>query len=153
MRALLPLALLLLAAPAHAQDDACTQDAPCPWVVNVDEEGIDGDDLNATVGDWYVIEAFNFDDEEHTLTLEGHGVELTLPAIGEATSDPISLETTGVFSLEDQPTGDFLWLEVRATDVVDDEQGGDEDGEDEDTPLPLPFVLAAVLAALVLRRR
>lgn len=152
------LALLLLAPTALAQEDACTEEAPCPWVVDLGGDGIDGDDLNATVGDWYVIEAFNLDTEEHTLTLESHDVTLTVPAFEEATSDPIAFDTTGAFALEDDPTGDVLWLEVRATDVVDDSGDGDgaEGGADDEgagAPLPLAVLLAALTAALVLRRR
>lgn len=147
------LALLLLAAPATAQEDACSQSEPCPWILDVDEDGVHGGGLNATVGDWYVIEAFNLDDAEHTLALEGHGVELTVPAVGEATSDPIHLDTPGTFALEDAPTGDFVWLEVRETDVVEDETGEDATPNDENTPLPLAVGLVALVGAALLRRR
>lgn len=150
------LALLLLAAPASAQEDACSQSDPCPWVLEVDQDGIIGEGLTATVGDWYVLDVVSFDDREHTLTLEGHDVQVTLAPGGSATSDPFQLGTPGTFSLEDQPTGDFVWVEVRETDVVGDEAGADEPaggGDEKNTPLPLAAGLAALLGAVLLRRR
>lgn len=156
MRALpmLLILALLLPASAAAQEDACSQSAPCPWSLDIDEDGIVGDSIVATVDDWYVLDLLNFDTQEHTLTLEGHDVEVTLAAGGSATSDPFQLDTPGTFSLEDQPTGDFVLLEVRETDVVDDQTGDeDEGGDGENTPLPLAAGLVAVAAAAVLRRR
>lgn len=159
MRLLLISILLLLAAslPVLAQDDACSQSDPCLWVLDVDEDGIIGEGLTATAGDWYAIEVLNFDDQEHVLTLESYEIQLTLAAGGSALSDPFLLDTSGAFALEDDVTGDFVWLQVSETDVVDDAASDDQaaQGDDADTPLPLLLVPVALLVALALigRRR
>ncbi len=157
------LALAMLAVPvASAQDDACSQSDPCPWALDVYEAGFDVSDesLNATIDDWYTLNIFNLDDVAHTITLEGHGVQVTVAPLEEATSAPFQLTQAGVFSLDDEPTGDFVLVQVFETDVVDEEAdaattaAGNEDAVGKDQPLPLTVALGALLvSAFLLRRR
>ena len=163
---LLP-AALLFAVPA-ASAAGCSADAPCRWVVDLDEDGIQDKDLeearyNGTVGDWYVIDLYNLDDAQHTLSFEGYDLEWTVAGVDGYVSDPFQLDRAGEFRLLDQPSGDSAPATVYANDVVDVEQGqegvtqdpgeGEED-DGNDTPAPgLALVVGAVALAVVLRRR
>lgn len=161
----LPLALLLALPAAAAQ--GCTADAPCQWVVDLDEDGIqDGDDqearYNGTLGDWYLISLFNFDEAAHTLRFEGYGLEWPVSGVDGYDTEPFQLDRSGEFRLVDEPSQDSAPVAVYGNDAVDVEQGEDPveddpsasgDSESSDTPGPGLLLAVAAVALAVLRRR
>ncbi len=160
--ALAAVAALMLAAPVAAQDDACSQSDPCVWALDVDETGFQSSEesLNATINDWYVFNVFNLDDVEHSISLEGYDVSFMVAPLEEATSAPIQLTQAGLFSLDDEPSADFIFVQVFETDVIDEEAdaaaGPGPDGEsheDKVQPLPLTVAMGALLLVAALIRR
>lgn len=125
---ILALAVLAPFASAQADDQACTETAPCEWVVEVDADGftwntVDGPIYNGTVGDWYVFSILNADDVEHTLTLEGFGLSWAVAGPDLYDTAPFPLDREGQFLLNDAQTGDHAVINVFLGDVVDQEQG------------------------------
>lgn len=147
-------AMLLLIPAAQAQD-ACSQEEPCAWVVDVDESGFDrsvsGDEHTGTVGDWIVLDMSNLDDSmEHTIRFMGQ--EWTLSSIDFVTSDPIELTEAGSFQIEDSPSGDALDVLITVNDSVDVEGGAAPVTGEGDRGAP-GFGLVALLAGLAIAMR
>lgn len=160
MRLLLLAALALAAAPAAQAQDACTQASPCLWEVVVDQPGFIGEaEWNWTAGDWMRLTVANDDDKEHTVTLSGHSVQLTVPSLEER-SQVVQLTQAGHFKLSDAPSGDSVDVTVVDGDVVDYEKGlidasGNSlsgSGSGRVPGLALPLLAVALLAAAVARK-
>jgi len=126
--ALLPLALTLAYAPTATAQDGCTQAQPCPWYVDVREDGlwsdVGGHHWNVTQGDWFTLNATNEDRNgvAHTLTLDGYNVTLRVGAFDVAGSPPFAWTRTGTFTLRNDD-GHAATVTVFAGDVNDVEQG------------------------------
>ncbi len=153
-------ALLAPFAAAQADDEACTETAPCEWVVEIEADGftwntVDGPIYNGTVGDWYVFSILNADDVEHTLTLEGFGLSWTVAGPDLLDTAPFQLDREGQFFLHDSPTGDDAVINVFLGDVVDQESGasGSADGPEQTQPSLGVALMAIVLLGLVAVRR
>ena len=166
MRALTLLIPLLLAAPAAlAQDDGCTETAPCVWAMDVDQDGFVTDgalaEWNGTSGDWFVLDVFNLDaSQDHTLSAPGLGIELEVASLSSAESVPFILplvEGQATYPLTDAPTGAVGTLRVFERDVVEEEAAagaGAGDGSGDGIPfLTLPFAALGLLAAAAMPRR
>lgn len=168
LRSLRPLlaavALACLAAPVTAQ--GCVQTDPCSIVADVTETGFgDPRDVNATVGDWYVLETSNdLDSRTHTVTLADFGVSLTVAQFEEKASQPFELKAAhvGTHTIKDAPTGATMVFRVLSTDAVDHDAGLDDTSSGAGTAssrtrapgLEAPVLLAAVAGlGLLLRRR
>lgn len=117
-------AVMALAVPVAAQEDACTQDQPCPWIISVDEEGIYNSSLSVmTQGDWYTVTVHNDDlSQAHTVTLSGYDVVFQVAALDEQ-QRTVEMATLGSFEVRDAPTGATVPFEVIAGDAVDFENG------------------------------
>lgn len=175
MRALIAFAMLLLIPATAAQDDDpetnCTQADPCPWMLDVDDDGFqdnsfDGPSFNATQGDWVRLEVFNFGDVTHTITFEAHG-EWTVGSLDEVVTEPMQLASEGSFAIIDQPTGDEVPVEVFLSDASEDgEPITDVPGETTGSPATTPtddaedgpaaglvFITLGVFAILAAMRR
>jgi hypothetical protein len=162
MRALRPsfafLAAAVLAAaavPAAAQDTdmpGCTQANPCEVIVDLDANGIDVQRTEFTRGDWILLSVFNDDDQEHTLTVEGKGISLTLAAGDINDTRPFELSSIGKVTLKDSPSGDTADLTVGAEESF---SSGASSGSGKGSPglAPLAIVGALVAVAAALRRR
>jgi hypothetical protein len=162
MRALHPsfavLAAAVLAAaavPASAQDTdspGCTQANPCEVIVDLDASGIDVQRTGFTRGDWILLSVFNDDDVEHTLTVEGKGVSVTLDAGDINDTRPFELSSVGKVTLKDSPTGDTADLAVAAEDSF---SSGGSSGAGKGSPglAPVLAVGAFAAVAVALRRR
>jgi hypothetical protein len=165
----LPLLALLALAPAGlAQTDepGCGDDGsrPCEWVVAVDAEGIvEGGELNATAGEWLRLTVSNLDEQAHTVTVEGLGVRVDVPAI-DARSATFQATREGDFVLLDQPSGTTGALHVlpASADVVSHDTsgaagaGGTGRGTSEGRGTPGPgaaFAVAALAAAALASAR
>jgi hypothetical protein len=157
MRALLTLLAAALAAsslPAAAQDSdmpGCIQANPCEVVVDLDSHGIELHQANFTRGDWVLLSVFNGDDVEHTLTVEGKGVSVTLGPDDLNDTRPFELSTVGKVTLKDSPTGDTADMTVSPEESF----SGSTSGSGKGSPAPAAaVVMAAVVAlAVALRRR
>lgn len=163
MRALPALAFALLAAlaavPTTAAQDpdgppGCVEANPCDLIIAVDADGFaDLSDTELTAGDWFVATIVNHDDgAEHTITLSGHSVTLTVPAGDVDDTQPFRMGAAGQYTLADQPSGDTVQITSVEGDEVD---GATSDGDSSGIPGVAPALLAVavVAAALVLRRR
>ena len=162
MRALLAapsaaLAVLLAAvAPALAQDTdmpGCIQANPCEVVVDLQASGIaDLEPASFTRGDWVQLDVFNGDEVEHTLTVEGKGVSVTVGPDDINASRPFEFGAVGTVTLRDSPTGDTWDVTVEAEESF---SGNGATGSGKGTPglAPLALFAALVVAAAVLRRR
>jgi MYXO-CTERM domain-containing protein len=118
---------LLAVMPAAAQEaEGCVEGDPCPWVVDLDATGFQGaageTQWNFTVGDWFVLNVTNFDEVDHTVVLDGHGIALVVPSFGSAESAPFNFTRAGTFTLRDD-VGNAATVIVVAGDVVDYESG------------------------------
>ena len=154
------LACLLVASAASAQDPdgtpGCSQDNPCEVIVEVDASGItDLEPDTFGTGDWVLFSIYNADDVDHTLTLQGHTFEATVPAGDIIDTQPIKLGSPGSYDLRDDPSGDEAALTVEANEVFGTD--GSSSTDDKKSPIPgLPAVLVVGLLAtlaLVLRRK
>ncbi|MEA3190595.1 MAG: hypothetical protein QOD77_1177 [Thermoplasmata archaeon] len=152
----------VLALPAAAQDDGCESAHPCSIPAFVDEAGfVDGRDVNATVGDWYVVSVSNpLDERSHTVTLADFGVSITVASGEDKASQPFQLMAAhvGDHLVRDSPSGDTMVFRVLQGDTVDHEAGLDDDtlsssskGRAPGVALPL-LVAGLAVAALALRR-
>lgn len=156
MRALLAfLAAAALAAPALAQDTdlpGCIQANPCEVVVDLQASGIaDVEPTSFTRGDWVLLDVFNGDEVEHTLTVEGKGVSITVGPDDINTSRPFELSTVGSVALRDSPTGDTASLTVAAEETF---SSGTSTGSKGSPALaPVLLLLALVALAAASRRR
>jgi hypothetical protein len=155
------LAATALAAPAAAQDDdlpGCTQGNPCEVYVDLESTGIAQiEETSFTRGDWILLSVFNGDDVNHTLTVEGKGISITVRPDDLDDTRPFELDRVGTVTLRDAPTGDTLDLTVGAEESF---TGGTSDtgtgtGSGRGTPSAGPALLLAALAggAFLLRRR
>lgn len=151
------LAILALAAPAMAQDPdgepGCPQSNPCEVIVEVDAQGIAdlAPDTFAT-GDWVLFSIYNADTVEHTLRLDGHALEATIPAEDIVDTQPIRLGEPGSYDLRDEPSGDSAAITVQEEEVFTSD--GDDD-TDNPIPGPAPWLVLGLLAgaAAVVRRK
>jgi hypothetical protein len=154
------LALLALAAPAIAQDPdgepGCAQANPCEVIVELDAQGILdlAPDTFAT-GDWVLFSIYNADAVEHTLRLDGHSFEATIPAEDIVDTQPIRLGEPGTYDLEDQPTGDTAAITVQEEEVFTSDTDEDDNGRGNPIPGPAPWLVLGLLAgaAAVVRRK
>jgi hypothetical protein len=147
------LGLLLFAATAHAQDDACAQRDPCSWFVQVDALGFVDEPAggwNFTAGDWFTLTVLNLDDEAHRVGVDGL-VSVDVPSETVADSAAFRWPDPGRYTLRDEPSGDAATVTVLDLDVVaiTDTQGAGE----EDTPVPGAVLLAGALAAAAIAAR
>ncbi len=157
---LVSIALLAPLASAQADDEACTEAAPCEWVVDLDGSGFDAGGLgdaayNGTVGDWYVFSILNADDVEHTLTWSEYGQSWTVAAADVLETPPFELTREGSFLLRDAPSGDAATIQVFLGDVVDTEADAEAGAGQEQTQPTLGVVLMVVslLGLVALKRR
>lgn len=165
MRRFLPaLAALLLMPAALAQEaDGCVRTDPCPWTLEVTEDGFRQQMPNGTyialnyqteftVGDWVEIILFSSDaNASHTITLSGHEVSIRVGPDGYATdTGAFQLKTAGTFTLRDQPSGDELQIHVREEDTGSSSRSG---SKDEGAPGPGILLAAGALALAFLARR
>lgn len=151
MRAALAAILLLLAPAALAQEEAgCTQSEPCPWVFDVDENGISDDSgsdptWTFTVGDWLILDVLNFDSEDHTIGVDGRSWVIPKD-FGDAKVAPFQFTSPGAYTVTDQPTGD-----TATVTVVEPTQEASEESSKGSPSVPLAFLGIGLL--LVARRR
>lgn len=160
---LLATALCLMAVPTvSAQGDGCTQSQPCPWVTDVEADGFVSyvEPYNGSLGDWIVVEGFNYDDDEsHTLSLDAYGRSWEVAPLADFRSDPFQLTEEGTFSLYDAPSGDDVPLRVSAGDPIeeaDGDTGGPTSGQAPDRGIPgvaAPILLLGLAGAALSRRR
>lgn len=157
MRALLALVTLAaatLAAPSLAQDTdmpGCIQANPCEVVVALGPEGIvDVSPSLFTSGDWVLLDVFNGDEVNHTLTVVGLGVQVTvLPDDIQATR-PFELPSPGTVTLRDAPTNDTAGLTVESEESF---TGSETGGRGTPGLAPVALLAGLVAGAAVLRRR
>jgi hypothetical protein len=169
----LPLAAALVALvagslPANAQSDAgCEETNPCALVLDVDADGFSNppDVSLFTQGDWWEIDVFNLDDEEHVVTIDGFDVSVTVPPGENVASGGFEFDVAGSYNITDSPSGDSLPIEVTEGDAVEEEEEPTDPGRetDEDDSVPgdsdngTPGLGAALtlvtLAAMALARR
>lgn len=157
MRAL-PTALIFVALAlvqgASAQDPdgepGCVQSNPCEVIVEVDASGIT--DLSYSTfatGDWILLSILNADEATHTLRLEGHSLEATVPAGDIIDTQPFRLGAPGVYALQDEPSGDSRDITVEEEEVFSTNGTNGGNG----IPGLAPALLLAALVALALFRR
>lgn len=154
--------VLILLPAATAQEDGCTQADPCPWVTDVDADGFETyvEPFNGSLGDWVQIEAFNYDAEGHTLSLDAYGLAWDVASLDELQTEPFQLTEEGTFQLYDAPSGDSVVLQVTAGDPIEDASGTptgeNTPGADPERGIPdpgAPLLLGALaLAGLAARR-
>ncbi len=151
MRAAFAALLLLLAPAALAQEDGgCTQADPCPWVFDVDENGISDDSgsdptWTFTVGDWLILDVLNFDSEDHTISVDGH--TWTIPKdFGDPEVTPFQFTSAGTYTVTDQPTGDTATVTVV-------EPAEEESGQNSSKGSPSVSVALLGIGLLLLARR
>ncbi len=156
------LSLLMLApfAAAQADEGACTQTAPCEWIVDVDASGFGStgfDDVayNGTVGDWYIFSIFNADDVQHTLSWPDYGLSWVVPAADVLDTEPFQLTQEGQFFLNDAPSGDTATINVFLGDVVDEEDraAGEDGGEKSQPGVGIVLLAVGLLVLVAVRRR
>lgn len=141
--------------PAAAQDTdtpGCTQANPCEVIVDLDASGIELHQTEFTKGDWVLLSVFNDDDVQHTLTVVGKGVSLTLEAGDINDTRPFELSSVGTVTLKDTPTEDTAEMAVGAEESF---SGDSSSGSGKGSPglAPLAAVGAVVAVAALLRRR
>lgn len=159
-RTLLLSFLLIALAPTVAAQDACTQSSPCDLVVSVGPPGFLDEPVggwNVTTGDWARIDLFNEDEVAHRVTLEGHGVDMSVAPLEQRFSEPFQWGAAGPYAFSDDPSGDTATVNVFAGDFVEateDDATTGADGNAEDRPTPgLSFLVAAIALAFAARRR
>lgn len=155
LRILLAACLLAPAAAAQDVEDGCTQSNPCPWSFDLSAEGIDDGttvaEWNFTVGDWIALDVFNFDEEDHLLSVAG--MEWTVPAIDAYESAPFQFDQAGSYTLQDQPSGDTATVTILAPSEEEQAVAEEEEAESPDRGIPSPLGLLAIPAAALLARR
>lgn len=155
----IPIALaavaLLAAAPALAQGSdlpGCIQANPCEVIVDLDAQGIELHQDSFSRGDWILLSVFNDDDVNHTLTVEGKGISVTLESGDINDTRPFELSSVGTVTLKDAPTGDTAAITVTPEESF---SGSTSGGASKGGPALGPVVVLGALVALavLLRRR
>ncbi len=144
--------LLIPAATAQDVESGCIEASPCEWIVEIDDDGFDAGlvDLNGTSGDWYILDVFNFGDNAHTVRLDGHGIELSVPSVDSRQSSAFQLGAAGTYSLMHAATDDVVLVTVEAADSLSEESS---DGNKSTPGTAIPATLGALaIAAFRLRR-
>ena len=180
--ALCGLALTLAAIPLAAgqEADECSDSTPCEWHIDVDADGFpdfaEGElAFEGSLGDWYEIRVYNFDDEDHVLRASDLGIEFTARTLddpdveedGTTRYGPFELDAVGTFTLTDGTASDSVTIRIFEGDVSDEGGGAAgpaasddgegeaaEDGDDNGSPGPaLAVLLLSVLAAALVAGR
>jgi uncharacterized protein (TIGR03382 family) len=157
--ALLAVSLVAFIPLALAQDEdgepGCAQGNPCEVILEVDATGIaDLEPDTFGTGDWVLFSVYNADDEDHTIRLEGHSLEVTVEAGDIEDTQPIQLGAPGSYTLTDLPTGDEVEITVEEFEVFS-ESGSSSGAKKSPIPGPAPalLVLGLAMAVLVARRK
>lgn len=165
MRALPPFlaaaTLLALAAAGAAQDPdgepGCAQSNPCEVILELGAQGIvDLAPDRFGTGDWVLFSIYNADEANHTVSLEGHDFEVSVPGGDLIDTQPIQLGDPGSYELRDQPSGDAATVTVEAEEVFTDggaEDDSDGSGSGRGSPGAAPVLVLALLAALAIALR
>lgn len=157
----LALLLVLMLVPAALAQESF------PWEIDVEEGVLESSVTNATVGDWYEVEIFNYDEVYHNVTLSGQGTFMVAPYTGvdhgpfQIGDDDmlISDDVSGKTILVEVHEGDFI---DAADDTADDmgDDGRDDSGDDADEnaqsgsrETPAPFVILTLGLAMLARRK
>ncbi|MGB1698126.1 MAG: hypothetical protein ACPHK8_06975 [Thermoplasmatota archaeon] len=146
MKRFLPLLLIFMAPAALAE--GCLEEDPCPWNLDLEDDGIESSLENATTGDWFLVEAFSFASETRTLTVGSHG-SVTLESLGSAELGPFQIGTES-FKVTDS-AGHEIQINVFEADFIEDGSSSAA-ASSQETPFPSGLALVG-LAALALARK
>jgi MYXO-CTERM domain-containing protein len=151
--------LLLALIPAASAQDGCLQADPCVWVLQVDDQGFDETDfdgnLTATSGDWYIVDAINFADQTHQITV-GDFETIHLESLEDAETSPfqIGLES---FTITDDVSGETMVVTVTEADAIDESASSSSSSAtsaaSESKGTPAPFGILALGLLALLRRK
>lgn len=145
-------AAVLAVTPAAAQD-ACTQTAPCPIDLDVDETGFTGaTHWNATDGEWLILDVTVWDDLPHDVSIPELGVSQTFYPWGEPqdTAVPFQVSAGEYVVLDDGGDNATLMVSEAPASAPDGQTVGEAVQN-----IPGPEIAAAIalLALLAGRRR
>jgi MYXO-CTERM domain-containing protein len=151
------LAILAIAVLPAASADACSEATPCVWYVDVFEGIEQRGTWEVTLGDWWRVNATNFEDQARTLQLEAVGMALRVPSLADAQSAAFRFCKAGDFVLTDD-LGRTAPVRVTAADSNDAAAGlsGAATGnpcEAKASPTPPAMAILLALGLLAARRR
>lgn len=132
---------------------ACTQADPCPWNIDIEADLLESSLENATAGDWYEVEIFNFADEKRTLTIGDHG-SVDVESIDSSDFGVIQIGTESI--LVSDASGPSFMVNVMDGDFIDageSAQASEAASNEAAKETPAPFALLLVGLAALARRK